>query len=258
MIIRSIYHIQPAGSDFLVQTDYTVYASGRVAASMSFINQSGASRTLSNIEYAFTNVEDSLVWNVSTINSGNGIGFLRTSGTTPLPNLLLVNYSADTTTDTDGTGNRYWYVTNQILAANAAFSRQWEMQLGPGGQTTTTLATRTTDARTPGLTVVSGGTAGAYSTAQAAYTLQASGASVSFYPTAAQQRHTPIFVINNWLNPTWQVSLNGVVQASSTSPQTSQAVVSYDAANQRLIIQYLGTIPTTATTAQRTFVVSSN
>jgi hypothetical protein len=223
-------------------------------------NLSTASRTLSAIEYAFLNVEDSLSWTITALSSSHAIGFQRGNGTTPLPNLLAINSSADTSIDTDGTGNRYWVTNSQNLAVNAVFSRQWELQLTPGGQATASLTTRANDVRAPALTVVSGGAAvgTGYDATQSGYTLQASGASVSFYPSAAQQRHTPIFVVTNWSSASWQVSLNGIVLASSTQPQGSQAIASYDAANQRLIIQYLGTIPTTATTAQRTFVLSSN
>ena len=71
--------------------------------------------------------------------------------------MLAINYAADTTIDTDGGGNRYWYIDNQTVAANASFTRQWELQLIPGGQTTTTQTTRANDARAPGLTIVSGG-----------------------------------------------------------------------------------------------------
>ncbi len=39
VVLRTQYHLQPAGSDFLVQTDYTVYASGRVAVATSVLNQ---------------------------------------------------------------------------------------------------------------------------------------------------------------------------------------------------------------------------
>jgi hypothetical protein len=67
-----------------------------------------------------------------------------------------------------------------------------------------------------------------------------------------------VFVISNWSGANWQVSLNGTILASSAQPQGSQMIANYDTANQRLVIQYLGTIPTTATTAQRTFVISSN
>jgi hypothetical protein len=260
VVLRTQFHLRPTSSDFLVQTDYTVYASGRVAVSASVQNQSGASRTLSSVEYAFLNVEDSLSWTVTALSSSHAIGFQRGNGATPLPNLLAINYAADTGINTDGTGNRYWLVGTQNLASNASFSRQWELQLTPGGQATASLTTRANDARAPALTIVSGGTAvgTGYDTTQAAYTIQASASSVSFYPTSAQQRHTPVFVVTNWSGANWQVSLNGTVLASSAQPQGSQAIASYDPANQRLVIQYLGTIPTTATTAQRTFVVSSN
>ena len=62
LTLRTQYHIRPSGSDFLVQTDYTIYASGRVAVNMAIQNQSGASRTLSTVEYAFLNVENGLAW----------------------------------------------------------------------------------------------------------------------------------------------------------------------------------------------------
>ena len=64
-------------------------------------------------------------------------------------------------------------------------------------------------------------------------------------------------MISNWNSATWQVSLNGNLLASSLQPQGAQAIASYDATAKRLVIQYLGTIATTATTAQRTFAVSS-
>src|SRR5262249_22140392 len=48
--LRTQYHIRPAGADFLVQTDYTIYASGRVAASLTIQNQSGSSETLDTVE----------------------------------------------------------------------------------------------------------------------------------------------------------------------------------------------------------------
>jgi hypothetical protein len=260
LVLRTSYHIRPSGSDFLVQTDYTIYASGRVAASLTIQNQSGASRTLSTVEYAFLNVENSLAWNVSPLSSNHAIGFLRADGGTPLPNLLAINYAADTAIDSDGTGNQYWSIDNQALTPNASFTRQWELQLVPGGQSTTTLATRTNDARAPGLTIVSGATAvgGGYDTTAAAYTLQATASNLSFFPTSAQQRHTPAFVISNWNSSTWQVTLNGTVLANSTQPQGSQAIASYDSTAKRLVIQYLGTIPTTATNTQRTFSVTTS
>jgi hypothetical protein len=178
----------------------------------------------------------------------------------PLQKLVGIICSTHTTIDTDGTGNRYWVTGSQVLAVNAVFSRQWELQLTPGGQATASLTTRANDVRAPALTIVSGGAAvgTGYDASASAYTLQASAANLSFYPTSALQRHTPVFVVTNWSSASWQVSLNGSVLASSAQPQGGQAIASYDATNQRLIIQYLGTIPTTATTAQRTFVLSSN
>src|SRR5262249_34007936 len=126
-------------------------------------------------------------------------------------------------------------------------------------QTSTTQTTRVNDVRAPSLTIASGATlvGDGYDETVAAYTLQASGTSPSFYATSAQQRHTPVFVLTNWNNSTWQVSLNGSVQASSTQPQGAQTIASYDSSANRLVIQYLGIIPTTATTAQRTFSVSA-
>ncbi|MCL4295968.1 MAG: hypothetical protein KJ077_09585 [Anaerolineae bacterium] len=259
LVLRSQYHLRPSGSDFLVRTDYTVYASGRVAVNLALQNLSGASRTLGMIEYAFLNVEDALGWTITSLSSNHGLGFQRADGAIPRPNLLAVNHSADTAIDSDGAGNRYWYVTNQSLAANASFTRQWELQLGPGGQSTGDLTNRTDDARSPGLTIVSGATpvGTGFDPASAAYRLLAGSAPLSFYPTATQPRHAPIFVIDNWSSSTWSVSLNGTVLSSSGQPQGGQAIASYDSAAQRLVIQYLGTIPATATTAERTFGVDT-
>ena len=259
VILRTQYHIQPSGSDFLVQTDYTIYASGRVATSLTIQNLSSSSQTLNTVEYAFLNVEDTLGWDITNLSSSHAIGFSRNTGATPFPSLLAINYAADTTIDTDGGGNRYWAINSQVLASNASFTRQWELQLTPGGQTTTTQTTRANDARAPGLTIVGGGAVSGdgYDETAAAYTIQASGSSLSFYPTSAQQRHNPIFVISNWNSATWQVNLNGSLLTSSIQPQGAQAIASYDSTANRLVIQYLGTIATTATTAQRTFAVSS-
>jgi hypothetical protein len=260
LILRTQYHLRPSSSDFLVQTDYTVYASGRVAASLTVQNLSGASRTLTTVECPMLNVEDALAWTISALSNNHALAFQRSSGATPLPNLLAINYSSDTAIDSDGTTNRYWYVGNQVLAANASFTRRWELQLVPGGQTTNSLTTRVNDALATGLTVVSGGSpvGSGYDVSSAAYVLQASANSLSFYPTAAQQRHTPAFIVSNWSSSTWQVTLNGVVLASNAQPQGSQAIVNYDAGAQRLVVQYLGIIPTTATTSERTFTVTSN
>ena len=164
VVLRTQYHIRPAGADFLVQTDYTIYPSGRVASSLTIQNQSTSSQTLSTVEYAFLNVEDTLGWDITSLSSNHAIGFSRNSGATPFPSLLAINYAADTTIDTDGGGNRYWLINGQTLAANASFTRQWELQLTPGGQTTTTQTTRANDARAPGLTVVSGGAVPAMAT----------------------------------------------------------------------------------------------
>jgi hypothetical protein len=85
---RTPYHIRPSGSDFLVQTDYSVYPSRRVGVSLTIQNLSGASRTLSTVEYAIVNVEDALAWNTSTLSSNHALGFSRTSGQTPWPSSL--------------------------------------------------------------------------------------------------------------------------------------------------------------------------
>ncbi len=56
------------------------------------------------------NVEDSLSWTITSLSSSHAIGFQRSNGTTPVPNLLAINSSADTGINTDGTDNRYWLV----------------------------------------------------------------------------------------------------------------------------------------------------
>jgi glucose/arabinose dehydrogenase len=259
VLLRTQYHIRPSSSDFLIRTDYAISAAGRVAVSGVVQNLSGAARTLDTIEYAFVNVEDSLTWNISALNGNSALAFQRANGTTPLPSLLTIVYGSDTSIGDDNAGNRYWYTMNQTLAANATFARQWELQLGPGGQLTSALAERANDVRGAGLTVVSGGSANGngYSLETGAYTVQASGPSLSFYPTAAQTRHTPLFVIDGWSNPTWEVRFNGALLANSVQPQTTQAIVNYDSATQRLVIQYLGSLPTSASTAARTFTASA-
>ena len=257
VVLRTQYHLRPTDSDFLVQADYTVYASGRVAVNMSLQNLSSAARTLGTVEYATTNVEDALSWSINTLNSGNAISFAQTDGATPAPNLLVINASPDTTIATDATGNRYWTVSNQALNVNASFSRQWELQPVPGGQTVSSLTARANDVGAPGVVAAGGAVlvGSGYDFGAGAYTLQESATSLSFYPTSAQQRHAPVFVIAGWRNASWQVSLNGTLLASSVQPQGSTAIVSYDSAGQRLVIQYLDIIPTTSTTAQRTFSV---
>jgi hypothetical protein len=77
VVLRTQYHMLPTGSDFFVQTDYTVYASGRVAVNMTLQNQSGASRTLGAVEYAFMNVEDALAWTITPLSSNHAIAFQR-------------------------------------------------------------------------------------------------------------------------------------------------------------------------------------
>ncbi len=83
---------------------------------------------------------------VANLSSNHAIGFSRSSGATPLPNLLVINYGSEATIDSDGGNNRYWILDDQTLASNASFTRRWELQLLPGDQSSTTQTTRANDA----------------------------------------------------------------------------------------------------------------
>lgn len=258
VILRTEYSLRPDRDNFLVQTDYTVYASGRVVVNLNVHNMSGGKRKLDTIKYASLNMEDTFVWNISPISDTHALAFQRVDALPPLANLLAINYSSDTGIGSDGGSNRHWYVGDQALGSNEVFTRTWELQLQPSGQGIDSLTVRVADVLTPEVSILSGGTAvgTGYNVGISAYSLQSTGGHLSFYPTATQQRHMPVFVIDTWTSPNWEVRLNGIILASNLQPHGSEAIASYDSAKQQLVFQYLGILPTTAITTERTFTIT--
>ena len=116
-ILQTQYHLATEGGDFLVQAVYTIYASGRIAVNMAIQNATGASQTLTTIEYPSVNVESTLGWSTSNLSSNHAFAFQRLDGAIPLPNLLVINQAGDTNLSSDGTGNQYWTVANQTLSS---------------------------------------------------------------------------------------------------------------------------------------------
>ena len=217
IVLYSQYQLQPAGANLLVQTTYSIYASGRVAVHMQVTNTAAGSVLLSQVEYPFVNVEDTLSWSVADLDANHTLAFQRSGVVGPASNLVVTNRSNDTTIDSDSAGDRYWTVPNIALASGQAFVRQWELLLAPGGLSTADMTARSTDVRSAELVIAQGATVvgNGFNLADGAHTMQATGDPVSFYPTATTNRHAPVFVLDDWQSATWSVSLNGAVIASS-------------------------------------------
>lgn len=259
VVLRAQYDLAPPSRVFRVLATYTIHASGQVSVNLSLTNVSGGTVTLTTVGYALHNVEDSLSWTVDTYSSSRADSFRRSNGVTPRSNFMVVTTGNDTGRTSRATGNAYWAVQSQRLTTGQAFTRQFEFQLAPAGQTMSTLSGRINEARSPAITVISGASLlnGGYDTASGAYTLQASADTVRFYPTNAQIRNEPAFVISNWTNPYWTVTQGGTTVASSSQPATASAVAWFDSSTNRLIVESLAIIPTSASTSARTFVVAA-
>jgi hypothetical protein len=130
VVLVTTYTLRPQGSMFQVQAIYTLTTTGRMSVDMSLTNRSGAERTLQDAEYAFTNVQDSLGWNISALDGNWTIRYVRANGPTPYPSLTITTGGPETNISSDVGGNRYWLVGALTLADGASLTRRWEMQFG--------------------------------------------------------------------------------------------------------------------------------
>ena len=257
-VVRATYEHDEDWGELQIQTDYTIYASGRVAARAIITNIDLSDVLLNAIEMAHVNVSADLSWAATALAGDRAFAFTRADGPPPASNLLVLNTSPISPLNSDNLTNRYWSIGEIYLLERESLTFTWELQVAPNGQDTLQLADRAGDVLDPGIAVVSGVTlvGTGYDPAQGAYTLTAPSETSVFELTAAEPRHYPVFVLSDWTSPTFSVMRGGVVLASSDAPIGSAAIGTLDPDAQTLVVVNLEELPTSASAADRTYTIT--
>jgi hypothetical protein len=245
----------PSGSNLVVRAVYTVWANGRIGLDSTLTNTGAASQVLDAVEYNHHTVLRTVNWAYATLASGRAVAFMRTDGFQPLSNLLVVNHGAESSPHQDHSENVYWGVGTRTLAQSESFARQGAFAVYPGGLDLAALGDRAAEALAPELDILQGATAvgSGYDPGQAAYVVNATGASVDLRLTNARDRHAPAIVVESFPYDSWTVSLDGVELVSSSRLSGLHGHAHYDATADELAFVYLETIPIAAADGARTF-----
>jgi hypothetical protein len=261
--IDTHYHQLPPGdagfdasAHLSLEGHYWFYASGRVIASQRISNAVGSTATLSDAEYAHTDLASSFV-DAGVYASGQAFAFARTGGPSPASTLVLVNLSGDTSLGSNDATNRHWSTGALSIPDQVDETRTWEMQLTARGVDASEIAERADDAMNPGIQTVEGCRLlnGGYEVTQGAYHLDATGPRVRALLTSDRPRFSPAIIVESWTAATWTVKLGSAVLATSAQPRMPKGIATHDPSSQRLLFVYLGTIPRSASDPDRTFSV---
>lgn len=244
---------------FSVHNVYTVYASGRVGVRVEITNTSIVPQSFDTTEVSHTSVNESFVWDGATFESGNAARFQRTDGPSPHPTLLSMSFDTSGEPGKDFDQNYYWDTGGATLSPGDTFVKTGELQVGLGEKTLAELTDRAADAISPGLSIAEGADAvgSGYDSGSAAYVMSATSMPITFSVDASRTRHAPAFVIQGFTAIKWTVRKNGVVVVSSDMLDGPSALAHQDRSAERLVIDSIEEIPTSASEAERTFVIDT-
>jgi len=239
----------------LTQTS-TFYASGKVAMSSVFSNTTGSTLTITDSEYHYTSVNESLDWAATSVDFDHSVGFSRLDGP-GASTAQVVNFEDNLLESDAANTNRYWHETSFNLAANGgAVQQDGVLFVAPSSIPSSIMAARSEDARAPGLVLGAGaalvGTG--YSESEATYTLSAtSPGSVTFGVDGTHARYAPTFVISDWTAPAWHIERGGEILVSSDAPLGPASVAQLNTSTGKLVFVYEGSIDPGASDCERSF-----